>query len=571
MHIRAVEADAVDALSGHSVGCAIMPAKGAAQAEYMRRYRAGQRARQAVAASSMSLFDDEHDRASVATFEAPVSTGTPAQQLVEWAESTLVVPDGLLRGQPFRIDQWQREFLEAALGEGIREAGLSVARKNGKSGLIAVLLLGFLIGPLHRPRWRGVVTAMTGDLAKELRTAIMATAEISGLLGHLQERVSPTPGRIIGPAGTRLDLLAADKATGHGIGADLAVIDEAGLMAENQRNLFNAMLSCVSGRDGRTVCISIQGDGPMFRELGERADDPAVVWHCYQPDARAALDDEEAWHAGNPGLRSGIKSLQYMRDMSRRALAAPSNAATFRAYDLNLPQDPSREVIVMPDQWDRCVVAEPPERDGECVVGIDLGGSTSMTAAAAVWPATGRMEVWAAFPSEPSLRERGASDGVQNLYVTMAEAGELRTWPGLVTPVPEFLLEVQDRLSGENILEVGADRYRRAEAMQAMADAGISWPMVWRGQGASATADGSHDVRAFQRAVLSGWLRCPHSMLMIQAIASSAVVRDPRGNPALDKSRSRGRIDALSAAVIAAGLAERIRSAPRRSYERAIA
>jgi len=545
-----------------------MPAKGEAQRLYMRDYRAGKRAADRAGAGNLNLFDEVERPGD--TFAAPTSTGDPAADLIAWAESTLLVPDGMLRGKPFRIDPWQADFLRDALAPGVREAGLSVARKNGKTGLIAVLLLGYLVGPLHRPRWRGVVTSMTGDLAKELRTAIMATADLSGLM-FLQERVSPTPGRIFGPEGVRLDLLAADKATGHGIGADLAVIDEAGLMGENQRNLFNAMLSCVSGRDGRTVCISIQGDGPMFRELGERQDDESVVWHCYQPEPRCAIDDEAAWHAGNPGLRSGIKSLNYMRDMARRALNSPANQSTFRAYDLNLPQDPSRETICMPEQWDRCVVAEPPPRDGECVLGIDLGGSTSMTAACAVWPATGRMETWAAFPSEPSLRERGAADGVQNLYVTMAERGELRTYPGLVTPVTEFLLECHDRLAGERIVEVGADRYRRAEAMQAIADAGLAWPMVWRGQGASATADGSHDVRAFQRAVLSAWLRTADCLLMVQAIAASAVLRDPRGNPALDKSKSRGRIDALSAAVIAVGLAERLRAAPRRAYSSAVA
>ena len=40
------------------------------------------------------------------------------------------------------------------------------------------------------------------------------------------------------------------------------------------------------------------------------------------------------------------------------------------------------------------------------------------------------------------------------------------------------------------------------------------------------------------------------------AISKSTVRRDGNGNPALDKSTSRGRIDVLSAAVIAAGLAE---------------
>lgn len=545
--------------------------RGRDRAKYFRDYRAKRRgAGPNITDLPFNELEIAPDVREAPEFAPPApASDDPADSIVAWARETLQVPDGLLAGRPFTVDPWQHAFLRDALADGVREAGLSVARKNGKTGLIAVLLLAYLVGPLHREGWRGVVTSMTGELAKELRTAMSSIALLSGLL-WLDVRESPAPGRIWGPNRTRLDFLAADKATGHGIGADMAVIDEAGLMAEPQRGLFNAMLSCTSGRNGRAVYISIQGDGPMFAEVGDRADDPAVVWHCYHPDPRARIDEEETWHAGNPGLRSGIKSLEYMRDMARRALASPSNASLFRAYDLNLPQDPARETIVMPEQWDRCIDAEPPPRDGQCVLGIDLGGSTSMTAAAAVWPATGRMEVKAAFPSRPSLLDRGRADGVGNLYVTMHEAGELETFDGLVTPVAEFLLSVWDWLQGERILEVGADRYRRAETMQALQSAGLAWPMVWRGQGASATADGSHDVRAFQRSVLRRWLRCQDSMLMTLAIASSAVTYDPRGNPALDKARKRGRIDALSAAVIAAGLAERMRDRPRVGYERLI-
>ena len=43
-----------------------------------------------------------------------------------------------------------------------REAGLSVGRKNGKSALVALLLLSYLVGPLHKPGWRGLVTSLTG-------------------------------------------------------------------------------------------------------------------------------------------------------------------------------------------------------------------------------------------------------------------------------------------------------------------------------------------------------------------------------------------------------------------------
>ena len=79
--------------------------------------------------------------------------------------------------------------------------------------------------------------------------------------------------------------------------------------------------------------------------------------------------------------------------------------------------------------------------------------------------------------------------------------------------------------------------------------------MVWRGTGAHAHADGSHDIRAFQKRVLGKTISTCESLLLASAIRESSVRRDPGGNPALDKHRERGRIDALSAAVIAAGLA----------------
>ena len=85
--------------------------------------------------------------------------------VADWAESRLTIPTGPLRGQPFKIADWQRQFLVDALAPGIREAGLSVARKNGKSGLIAALLLAYLVGPLNSTLWRGIVVSETGLLA----------------------------------------------------------------------------------------------------------------------------------------------------------------------------------------------------------------------------------------------------------------------------------------------------------------------------------------------------------------------------------------------------------------------
>ena len=255
-----------------------------------------------------------------------------------------------------------------------------------------------------------------------------------------------------------------------------------------------------------------------------------------------------------------------MESESRRVSVTVSDESSFRALDLNQPVSPTAEMIFSVSDWLKCVVpiSDLPPRTGRCFIGFDLGGSSSLTALAVLFPENGRVEVWAACPSVPDLAERSRVDGVD--YSLMAKRGELRTYAGRVTPVGEFLKDCAARLTGCKVIAAGADRYRKAEAMQALDDSNLRWPMVWRGMGASAKADGSHDVRALQKRVLSRNLFMVESVLMTSAIKSSLIRRDAAGNPALSQGQKRGRIDPLSALVIASGLSELDAVKPRRSY-----
>lgn len=482
-----------------------------------------------------------------------------------WIEANLRVPTGPLTSRPFLVPAWQREWLLGATAPGVREAGLSVSRKNGKSGIIAAWLLTHLVGPLNVRDWQCVVTSLTGPLAKELREAVELTAKASGLWeDRIKLRLSPPPGSLEGANGARVRFLAADKATGHALGADLALIDEAGLLDENKRALWNALFTSISGRNGKMWSISIQGHGPMFAELGERAGDPTVHWRRWRADPDAALDDEASWHASNPGLADGIKSLDYMRDAANRALGAPANEMHFRAYDRNEDVDPERETIVPPSAYAACVRPDAPPLEGDLVVGIDVGGSASMTAAAAISLDTRRIRVWGAFPADPPLSVRARQDRMGALYDRMLREGELKVYAGRVTPVVAFLRDLFDELGGlGRVVALGSDRYRRNEVRQALDEAGIPPVLThWRGQGASASADGSHDVRAFQRAVYGKVLSTPGSTMLEAAVASSVLRYDSSGNPALDKASNNSRIDALSASVIACGLAELVKPSP---------
>ena len=523
-----------------------------------------------------SLRDKARDRMRAKRAAAKLACSTAAEPLPEtpsdladalcqWAQESLKVPPGHPReGGPLEIPEYGRRFLRDALAAGTHEALLCLGRKNAKSAIVAVLVLAHLAGPLKRAGWRAGVCSISREKAHELRAQVEAIAKASGLKGLRFWRARTSPA-IESEAGGSVDILSADKNAGAASSYDLAVVDELGLLGERNRPLVNSMRSSVSAKGGKFLSLSVHGSGPFVDEVLERKGAAGLAVHHYRAAEGCALADEAAWDAANPGLACGIKSRDYMRSEAARVAVTRSDESSFRALDLNQPATPGSEMIFSLAEWEACVVSEDdlPPRTGQCCVGFDLGGSSSMTALTTVW-SNGRCEVWGAFPGTPDLKTRARVDAAP--YELMAERGELKVYAGRVTPVQEFLRDCAARLAGERVLAAGADRYRRSETEQFLEGANLRWPMNWRGMGASAKADGSHDVRSLQRLVLSGNLRTRENLLLADAIKASVIRRDGAGNPALDQGTRQGRIDALSATVIAAGLAEIQGMRPRRSW-----
>ena len=476
--------------------------------------------------------------------------------LAAWCAERLIVPPGHpLEGQPMAMPEYVRAFLADALRPEVKEALLSTARKNSKTGGIAMFALGLLAGPLRRPGLRIGTVSITREKAGELLGQCRQIAEASDLEG-LDFMRTPAPGLIRGPLGSTAEFLSADKSAGHSSGFDWSIVDELGLMTERDRDLIAGMRSATSARNGKLIALSIRGESPMLEEMIERRELPTCAVHLYAPDVVQGADvdihDRDVWKAGNPGLAAGIKATEYMAAEAARVAVTPSDLSSFLAFDLNLPQSPSREMIFAPSDLTACVVDELPEREGPCYLGLDFGGATSGTAACAIFPQTGRVDLWFAFGDNPDVIARGRADGAR--YDLMAARGELRLYPGRVTPVDSFMADVAADLDGVNVKRLAADGYKDAEVRDFLDRAGLRWRADFRRVGAG--KDGAKDVRALQRLVLNRRLKLRDSLALVTAVSKSQIRRDGNGNPGLDKSDGRGRIDLLSAAVIAAGLAE---------------
>jgi phage terminase large subunit-like protein len=291
---------------------------------------------------------------------------------------------------------------------------------------------------------------------------------------------------------------------------------------------------------------------------------PGTYVQEHRPAPGLPADDRESLLLANPGSPFGVgASIEWLEGQARRAIArGGSNLTSFRLYNRNeRVSGESRNQLITLDEWLACETDVLPPRQGSVVIGIDLGGSASMTAAAYYWPETGRLECLGTFPSSPSLLDRGQSDGVAGRYVEMENRGELTVLGDKTVPVAPWLTQVMRHIDGCPVSALTADRYKQAELSEAIHRAGIRAPVVWRGQG---FRDGGEDCDRFRRACFDGQVKAAPSLLLMSAFQDAICLRDPANNLKLAKARSTGRIDAAAATVLAVAQGARIAALPAR-------
>lgn len=493
-------------------------------------------------------------------FSLPKNSGekAAAETAIAFLE-TLKIPEGPKAGQRLRLAGFQRAFVRGALDPANMVAVLSIGRGNAKTALSAGLALGAVMGEWDsQPRREILLAARNRDQAK---------TAFGFIVGFVERLPKAKRERFIIRRGSRLEVeftgnggglarcIAADGRSILGGAPTLAILDERAAWDREKGDLLeNAILSGLGKRNGKALIISTSApdDANTFsRWLDEPP--PGTYRQEHRPPFGLPADDAESLLIANPGAAEGIgASIEWLQAQARRAIARGGTAlSSFRNLNRNeRVSNEDRSVLVTVDEWLSAEVAPDalPPRDGECILGVDLGGSRSMSAAALYWPATGRLEAVGTFPTKPGLADRGASDGVSGRYLEMKDRGELFTLGENTVPPGAWLAEVSRLAEGATVACIVGDRFRHAEFAEAMQGAGLRVPFIWRGFG---WKDGSEDIERFRRALFDGHVKTRPSLLLRSAFADAITLIDPAGNAKLAKGRSLGRIDAAAAAVLA--------------------
>ena len=478
----------------------------------------------------------------------------------------LRISQGRLAGELLTVLPWQRRFVRGAFAPGVQSAGLSVGRGNGKTALLAGIAAATLDGPLHVPRGETVIVASSFEQAR------IAFEHVLAFLGDkLQDRGrwrvwdTAQQARVeCRHTGARVRCLGSDPRRAHGLAPVLTLADEPAQWPETTGERMLAALRTAAGKQPHSRFVAL-GTRPADAEhwFAKMFAGSADYAQCHAAKAGDPPFRVTTWRKANPSLPHMPDLEAAIRAEAVQARRDPSLLAAFEALRLNLgTEDAAVSTLLEAGLW-RTLEGKA-ERAGLAVWGIDLGTTEAQSAIACYWPQTGRLECLAAFPSEPSLADRGLRDGVGGLYLECARRGELLCLGQRAADVSALLATGLERFGRPS--RIVSDRWREGELRDALDRAGV--PMatfVTRGMG---FRDGGEDVRDFRRACADGRVAPVESLLLRSAMGEARTISDPAGNSKLSKGsqggrRLRARDDAAAAAILAVAAGTRRAEQPR--------
>ncbi|WP_328825108.1 terminase large subunit [Ochrobactrum soli] len=496
-----------------------------------------------------------------------------AEQVIKFIE-LLRVPSGEGQGGPMRLRPWQKQFIRdlyAPHVDGnrrVRRAILSVARKNGKTAIIAAIALAHLIGPEAIKNGEIYSAAndreQAGQVFKFLRQLIDADEELSQVL----DIVPSTKTVVCKQNGSFYRALSADAGTKHGLNPSVWIYDE--LAQSRNQELYEVMNTSQGARkEPLGIVISTQSPDPehplsKLIDDGLVANDATVLVHLYCADDEAEIMDEDAWRAANPAL-GDFRSVEDLSALAIQASRMPSMEASFRNLYLNQRVDQNSPLIPR-SEWKACQTGDTLMLGEDIYLALDLSGVHDLTSLVGISATVGeeRVKAWHWKPHD-FLFDHAKRDRAP--YDLWAKDGWLETPPGRAIDYSYVASRIAEIREDYSIRGLAYDRWRIEQLLVEFQRIGVdafiegkdkpfdgALRLVPWGQG---YRDMSPAVEALEASFIHRRFKHDGNPVLAFCFANAIAILDASGNRKLDKSKTRFRIDGAVATAMAAGLKAR--------------
>lgn len=264
-----------------------------------------------------------------------------------FAES-FCVPKDSKTGKPIKLELFQKAYLQALFGvmmpsgkRRYRESLLLMARKNGKTTLLAIVMLYMLVADGEQGAEVYSVATKLDQARKAFIECVAIVSKSPELRALLKKRQSDIYNNMtygfIKP-------LASDSNTLDGLNSHCVNIDE--LHAIQDVKLYEVMKESMGSRENpMLVMITTAGTirESIFDQIYSYAnkvltgeiDDEHFLPVMYELDDRSEWKDEKNWLKANPGLYS-IKQYDYLNQAVKRAKQDATRESGMLTKDFNI-------------------------------------------------------------------------------------------------------------------------------------------------------------------------------------------------------------------------------------------
>lgn len=476
--------------------------------------------------------------------------------MVAFIETFCLAPEGQHVGKPIKLLPFQKRFIKAIYDNprGTRRAYLSIARKNGKTALIAGIMLAHLVGPEAKQNSQIISGARSREQAGQVFNYAAKMVQLSPDLSSVV-RVLPSAKSLIGlPLNVEYKASSAEGRTAHGRSPILAILDEVGQVKGPQDDFTDAITTSQGAHESPLlIAISTQAadDADLFSiwlDDAKKSADPRIVSHVYEAPVDCDLQDRKAWKAANPALGL-FRSEKDLEEQMKQASRMPSAENTARNLLLN-----QRVSTVCPfisvGVWKSCAGAVLDFGSAPVWCGLDLSSRTDLTALVIVGKVAGVWHVKSHFwTPEQGLADRSKRDRAP--YDVWVRQGYLHTTPGATVDYEFVAQDIAAILGFLDVRAIAYDRWRISLLQKEFDKQGISLPLVEFGQGFK---DMGPALESLESELLNGRVAHGAHPVLTMCASNAVVAKDPAGNRKLDKHKATGRIDGMAALAMAFGV-----------------
>lgn len=496
----------------------------------------------------------------------PQRKRTRGERMIAFIETYCKVPEGNLVGKPLVLMPFQRKFILDVYDNPFRtsRAYLSIGRKNGKTALIAALVLGHLVGPeavLNSQIISGARSRKQAALVFKLASKmIRLSPELSKIT-----RVIPSEKTIWGlRMNVEYQAISAEAGTAHGLSPIVAILDEVGQVKGPQDDFVEAIETSQGAYEDQALLFAISTQAATDADLfstwiddAEMSQDPHIVSHIYSAPEDCELDDRKAWAMANPAM-GAFRSLKELVEFAERAQRMPAAENSFRWLYLNQRVN-SFAPFISKSLWKSCDAEPAPfDKDTEVYIALDLSAVKDLTCAVAIGKRP-QDKVWSCVPSfwmpQVGIVERSKQDRVP--YDIWADKGFLEATPGKAVDYAFAAKWLFDMCQDFNVKKIGYDRWGFKHFRPYLIEAGFSEEQcdetlfIEFGQGFQSMAPA---LNALEGDILNGLLAHGGHPVLTMCASNAVEVKDPAGNRKLAKNKSTGRIDGMVALAMARGI-----------------